>query len=341
MTRRAGAVTVTSPRATITLSLGEPAAERWEKKLGEAPKPLVDKLDVKPGATVLLIGTHDDTLRAQIAERTSKVSRASTAKNRDVVFVDVRGSADMSSNRSGKCGDHGQRSDLGRAPEGPEWHRRHGDLRQGEGARADLHESRARLRHIDSREARSPARVARDRRPAKPAGARRAQMSDRGADGPLLLYDGSCGFCADTVQFVLRHDVSARTLRFASLQGPTGAAVRARHPALASTDSVVWLESIDDSAPLVRSDAALRVLRYLGGAWSALETLARIVPKSIRDGVYDLVARHRHRLSADGAACVIPTAEERARYFRSDGGSPVHPSTRPPVQPVDTRAASY
>lgn len=94
--RRAGAVTVTSPRATITLSLGEPAAERWEKKLGEAPKRLIDKLDVKPGAAVLLIGTHDDALCAQLAERTSVVSRARTSKNRDVVFVDVRGAADMS-----------------------------------------------------------------------------------------------------------------------------------------------------------------------------------------------------------------------------------------------------
>jgi predicted DCC family thiol-disulfide oxidoreductase YuxK len=139
-------------------------------------------------------------------------------------------------------------------------------------------------------------------------------MSD-GGPAPLLLYDGSCGFCADTVQFVLRHDVRSRTLRFASLQGPTGAAIRDRHPALASADSVVWLSSIDDSAPLVRSDAALRVLRYLGGAWSALETLARIVPRGIRDRVYDLVARHRHRLSADGAACVVPTPEERARFL--------------------------
>ena len=93
--RRAGAVTVTSPHTTITLSLGEPAAERWEKKLGEAPKRLIDKLDVKPGAAILLIGTHDDALRAQLAERTSEVSRASTAKNRDVVFVEVRGPADM------------------------------------------------------------------------------------------------------------------------------------------------------------------------------------------------------------------------------------------------------
>ena len=95
ITRRAGAVTVTSPTATITLSLGEPAAERWAKKLGEAPKPLIDKLDVKPDAAVLLIGQHDDGLRAQLAERTSDVSQSPRAKNRDVVFVDVRGAADM------------------------------------------------------------------------------------------------------------------------------------------------------------------------------------------------------------------------------------------------------
>ena len=93
--RRAGAVTVTSPGATVRLSLGEPAAERWEKKLGEAPKRLIDKLDVKPGAAVLLIGDHDEALCEQLGERTPNVSRASTARNRDVVFVDVRGAGDL------------------------------------------------------------------------------------------------------------------------------------------------------------------------------------------------------------------------------------------------------
>jgi predicted DCC family thiol-disulfide oxidoreductase YuxK len=78
---------------------------------------------------------------------------------------------------------------------------------------------------------------------------------------------------------------------------------------------VVWLERIDDAAPLVRSAAALRVLRYLGGAWGALATVAGLVPLRVRDWGYDLVARHRHRLAVDGAACVIPTAEERARFI--------------------------
>ena len=95
VTRRAGAVTVTAPTATITLTLGEPAAARWEKKLGEPPKRLVDKLDVKPEAAVLLIGTHDDALCEQLAERTSRLSRAIGAKNRDVVFVDVSRAVDM------------------------------------------------------------------------------------------------------------------------------------------------------------------------------------------------------------------------------------------------------
>ena len=108
-------------------------------------------------------------------------------------------------------------------------------------------------------------------------------MSESAPDGPLLLYDGSCGFCGDTVQFVLRHDVRAKTLNFASLQGPTGAAIRGRHPQLASADSVVWLEGMNDAAPLVRSAAALRVMRYLGGAWGALATVARLVPRGVRD----------------------------------------------------------
>lgn len=87
--RREGKVTVTSPRATLTLVLGEPAAARWEKKIAEPPKQLIDKLDVKPGASVALIGNHDDALVAQLGQRTTNVSRAANAKNRDVAFVEV------------------------------------------------------------------------------------------------------------------------------------------------------------------------------------------------------------------------------------------------------------
>jgi predicted DCC family thiol-disulfide oxidoreductase YuxK len=132
---------------------------------------------------------------------------------------------------------------------------------------------------------------------------------------PLLLYDGSCGFCASTVQFVLRRDVRQKTLRFASLQGETAASIRRRHPQLDVVDSVVWLDDANDPSPCVRSAAALRVLSYLGGAWAAAAVVAGAIPAVVSDRVYDLVARHRHRLSGNDPACVIPTPDERARFI--------------------------
>jgi predicted DCC family thiol-disulfide oxidoreductase YuxK len=140
-------------------------------------------------------------------------------------------------------------------------------------------------------------------------------MSDGSA---LLLYDGTCGFCAESVQFVLRHDRRRRTLRFSSLQGPTALEIRSRYPELDVVDSVIWFEPGDASRPeelLTKSSAVLRVLRYLGGAWRPLGIIAAIVPRVLRDAVYDLIARHRHRLVRGAPACVIPTAEERDRFL--------------------------
>lgn len=134
----------------------------------------------------------------------------------------------------------------------------------------------------------------------------------------MLLYDGTCGFCADSVQLVLRHDRRG-TLRFASLQGAFGQAVRARHPELARADTVIWFEPASsgrDERVLLRSDAALQVAAYLGG-WFHLTRVARVLPRPLRDAAYDLVARHRHQLSGDGPSCLVPGPDVRARFLDS------------------------
>lgn len=144
------------------------------------------------------------------------------------------------------------------------------------------------------------------------------------ADAALLLFDGSCGFCARSVQFVLRHEGGRRTLRFASLESPTGRAIRARHPELEGVDSVVWYEPRANAAGedvLVRSTAVLRVLAYLGGLWHVASWLGALVPRVVRDRAYDFVARHRHQLTRDrlNAACLLPTPEQRVRFVDWDG----------------------
>jgi predicted DCC family thiol-disulfide oxidoreductase YuxK len=142
-------------------------------------------------------------------------------------------------------------------------------------------------------------------------------MSDREA---LLLYDGSCGFCARSVRFVLRHESRRRTLRFAPLDSPIGVEVRRRHPTIEGVDSVVWVEAAEAGGAelvLVRSVAVLRVLRYLGGVWRGLAALAAIVPRSLADAVYDFIARHRHKLTRGNPVCLLPAPDQRERFIES------------------------
>ncbi len=133
---------------------------------------------------------------------------------------------------------------------------------------------------------------------------------------PILLYDGSCGFCARSVQWVLAHEGSRRDLRFVSLEGPRAASLRERYPDLARTDSLIWHEEGAAGASgqvLVRSEAVLAVLRYVGRGWALLASVAHLIPRRLRDAAYDLVAKHRHGL-AGAEACVVPTPEQRARF---------------------------
>jgi predicted DCC family thiol-disulfide oxidoreductase YuxK len=135
---------------------------------------------------------------------------------------------------------------------------------------------------------------------------------------PVLLYDGTCGFCASSVRLVLRHD-RRRVLRFAALDGPFGRQVRERHPELAGVDSVVWVDPPGEGRPervLLRSDAALRVARYLGGPFH-LARVAALLPRPVRDTAYALVARHRHRLTGGGPRCLVPPPEVRERFLDS------------------------
>jgi predicted DCC family thiol-disulfide oxidoreductase YuxK len=134
-------------------------------------------------------------------------------------------------------------------------------------------------------------------------------------DGPVLLYDGLCGFCDGTVQFILRHDRRG-TLRFATLQGDFARGVISRHPELDGVDSLVLVER--DAAGVeqvsVRSNGALHVARYLGGAWH-LARVTAIVPRFIRDAAYDGFARIRYRVFGRHDSCPIPSPEQRARFI--------------------------
>jgi predicted DCC family thiol-disulfide oxidoreductase YuxK len=129
---------------------------------------------------------------------------------------------------------------------------------------------------------------------------------------PVVYYDGLCGLCDGFVRFVVARDPEAR-FRFAPLQGETA---RARLGGSLTQDTLrtVVLEE-DPAAPVrVKSDAALAIVAGLGGGWKLVPVL-RIVPRPIRDWVYDVIARHRFRWFGRREECRVPSPEERARFL--------------------------
>lgn len=130
-------------------------------------------------------------------------------------------------------------------------------------------------------------------------------------DGPLVLYDGTCGLCSRSVQLILRHDRRGR-FRFAALQSELGGALLARHGLPADAlDTVVLVE--DDRA-WTKSAAALRIARGMDGPWPLLRALG-IVPRPVRDFFYDRLANNRYRIFGRVDACMLPPPEVRARFL--------------------------
>lgn len=133
-------------------------------------------------------------------------------------------------------------------------------------------------------------------------------------DRPLVIFDGYCGLCSRSVQFILRQD-KAGEFRFLQAQSALGTTIY-QHYGLA-TDNYETLILLVDGKLYTGSDAVLSVLARLGAPWSYLR-LARILPLPLRDWLYRLVASHRMRFFGRTEACYLPTAGQRARFI--DGG---------------------
>ncbi len=131
----------------------------------------------------------------------------------------------------------------------------------------------------------------------------------------VLLYDGTCGFCAASVQFILRHE-SQSTLQFAPLQGRWAAGLRGRHPELEGVDSMVWVDGAGTprESVQIRSRAVLKAAGYLGSLWG-LARIGWLVPVGVADCVYDFVARHRHAILRAPEMCYVPAADVRTRFL--------------------------
>ena len=131
----------------------------------------------------------------------------------------------------------------------------------------------------------------------------------------VVFYDGDCGLCHRTVQWILAADRGG-LFHFAALQGSTAADLRAHHPHLpADHDTVVYVDrSSGVEKVFVRSEAIFRVCDRLGRAPLWLATVRRL-PRWLTDLAYRAIACSRLRLSQALAPCPLPPPAARARFL--------------------------
>ena len=131
------------------------------------------------------------------------------------------------------------------------------------------------------------------------------------AGRPVILFDGVCNLCTGSVRFVIARD-ARKQFRFASLQSTVAdRLLGAQGHQRAGLESMIL---ITDGRVYRRSTAALMIARRLDGLWPLLAAFL-LVPRPLRDAVYDWIGKRRYRLFGKRDACWRPQPELAERFL--------------------------
>lgn len=127
----------------------------------------------------------------------------------------------------------------------------------------------------------------------------------------IILFDGVCNLCNGAVNYIIKRD-KKNVFKFAALQSEIGHELISKFKIDTSkVDSIIL---IDGEKHYEKSTAALRISKYLSGAYPLLYGFM-VVPKFIRNMVYDYIARNRYKWFGKKESCMIPTLELKAKFL--------------------------
>ncbi len=118
----------------------------------------------------------------------------------------------------------------------------------------------------------------------------------------IILYDDMCGLCNHAAGFVLKNDKKHK-FSFISFRSDDGKKlIESKSIKITGTmpDTICFIEK---GQVYTKSTAIIKICTHLGGLWKLLLILF-IIPKILRDKVYDLISRNRYRLSGIKGSCL-------------------------------------
>ena len=126
----------------------------------------------------------------------------------------------------------------------------------------------------------------------------------------VIVFDGVCNFCNAFVNFVMDRDPQLK-FKFGTLQSePAQRILEERQLSQEDFETFILLEF---GRVFTKSTAAMKIARQLGGLWPLLYAFM-IIPRPIRDALYDFIARRRYQWMGKAEACRVPTPADRERF---------------------------
>lgn len=119
----------------------------------------------------------------------------------------------------------------------------------------------------------------------------------------IILYDGICNLCNNLVRFIRKHD-SRRQFNFIALQSEEGKRKLEFNNIYLSDGMPDTIYYIEDGSVYNKSTAIIKICWHLGFLWKFLIMLL-IVPKILRDKLYDLISRNRYRFFGTAGSCSL------------------------------------
>jgi predicted DCC family thiol-disulfide oxidoreductase YuxK len=127
----------------------------------------------------------------------------------------------------------------------------------------------------------------------------------------IILFDGDCNFCNYWVNFILKNDIDDKFL-FASLQSEYGSKQLEKHKISNIAPDTFIL--IDNENYHIKSDAAFLILKDLKH-WLKAFSFLKIIPKIVRDFIYDIIAQNRKKIFRTKSYCIIPSDKIRRKFL--------------------------
>jgi len=135
-----------------------------------------------------------------------------------------------------------------------------------------------------------------------------------GVSDKVILFDGVCKLCNAWSNFIIKHD-RQRVFKLCSVQSKEGKQILL-HFGLPS-ESYETMLYVEGNQSFQKSEAFFQIMIQMDYPWKIV-CIFKVIPKPLRDWMYDRIALNRYSLFGKYDYCTLPSPDHEARFLDAE-----------------------